>query len=349
MELLDRYLEAVKKHLPWQRQDDIIAELRANLEAQLEDKEAALGRPLSPRECEEWLKQLGSPLQMAAHYNPHQYVIGPAVFPIFMIVLKISLSWSLIVCLIVSGIEILTQSPSVTGVMEILLRLPGVLMTTAAWVTLIFAILEVAVKQNYIKLPPEIARAGEWSPGSLPPLGMNAAQGKNARTYAKTVAEVIFGFLFLVWLLLIPNHPWVWLGPGAAYVGIWGGSAAPFQLAPVWIQFYWWIVGLNLAQLCWRSEELLRGTWQKPRPVVTMAMKAVGLIPLVLLLTVHDHIFVLLGHPALDQARYGATVDTINKSIFWSFAVIFAISVAQLIWDLVQLSLTTWRKRLAAQ
>ena len=31
MELLDRYLQAVKKHLPLQRQDDILAELRANL------------------------------------------------------------------------------------------------------------------------------------------------------------------------------------------------------------------------------------------------------------------------------------------------------------------------------
>lgn len=35
MELLDRYLQAVKKHLPWKRQDDIIAEseptLRLNL------------------------------------------------------------------------------------------------------------------------------------------------------------------------------------------------------------------------------------------------------------------------------------------------------------------------------
>ncbi len=68
MELLDRYLEAVKKHLPWQRQDDIIAELRANLEAQLEEKEAALGRPLTQAEVEAWLKQLGSPMQMAAPY-----------------------------------------------------------------------------------------------------------------------------------------------------------------------------------------------------------------------------------------------------------------------------------------
>ena len=66
MELLDRYVEAVRKHLPWQRQDDIIAELRANLEAQLEEKEAALGRPLTRPEAEAWLNQLGSPMLMAA-------------------------------------------------------------------------------------------------------------------------------------------------------------------------------------------------------------------------------------------------------------------------------------------
>ncbi|HEY1901143.1 MAG TPA: hypothetical protein VGG56_01855 [Terracidiphilus sp.] len=53
MEFLDRYLEAVKKHLPWQRQDDILAELRANLESQLEEKEEALGRPLTQAEAED--------------------------------------------------------------------------------------------------------------------------------------------------------------------------------------------------------------------------------------------------------------------------------------------------------
>ena len=48
MELLDRYLQAVKKYLPARRQDDIIAELRANMESQIEDKESELGRPLHP-------------------------------------------------------------------------------------------------------------------------------------------------------------------------------------------------------------------------------------------------------------------------------------------------------------
>jgi len=52
MELLDRYLEAVRKHLPWKRQDDLLAELRANLEEQLEDKESALGRPMTGEEAE---------------------------------------------------------------------------------------------------------------------------------------------------------------------------------------------------------------------------------------------------------------------------------------------------------
>src|SRR5271154_5747200 len=88
MELLDRYLESVRKYLPWQRQDDIIAELRANLESQLEDKEAELGRPLTTAEAEAWLKQIGPPIQVAARYQPQQYLIGPSLFPIYLYVLK---------------------------------------------------------------------------------------------------------------------------------------------------------------------------------------------------------------------------------------------------------------------
>ena len=66
MEALERYLEAVGRHLRGARREDIVAELRANLEAQLDDKQAELGRPLTAQEMEDWLKQLGAPLQMAA-------------------------------------------------------------------------------------------------------------------------------------------------------------------------------------------------------------------------------------------------------------------------------------------
>ena len=97
MELLDRYLESVRKHLPWQRQDDIVAELRANLESQLEEKEETLGRPLTQAEAEEWIKQLGAPIQVAAGYQPQQYLIGPSLFPTYRYVLKLACSWAMII------------------------------------------------------------------------------------------------------------------------------------------------------------------------------------------------------------------------------------------------------------
>jgi hypothetical protein len=44
-------------------------------------------------------------------------------------------------------------------------------------------------------------------------------------------------------------------------------------------------------------------------------MQALGSIPLLLLFTVRDHAWVVLRHPAPDQARYGAALDGINKGI----------------------------------
>ena len=43
MDLFERYLQAVRRYLPGERQDDIVAELRANLEAQREEREADAG------------------------------------------------------------------------------------------------------------------------------------------------------------------------------------------------------------------------------------------------------------------------------------------------------------------
>src|SRR5580658_4824745 len=109
MELLERYLEAVRKHLPWERQDDIIAELRANLEAQLEEKESALGRSLTTAEMEEWLKTLGPPIQVAAGYQPQRYLIGPGFFPIYWYVLKLTLGWTAVIYSIVIVVQLFAQ------------------------------------------------------------------------------------------------------------------------------------------------------------------------------------------------------------------------------------------------
>ncbi len=50
MQLIERYIEAVKFWLPKAQQEDIAAELHTNILAQAEDREAALGRPLQEDE-----------------------------------------------------------------------------------------------------------------------------------------------------------------------------------------------------------------------------------------------------------------------------------------------------------
>jgi hypothetical protein len=343
MELLDRYLQAVKKHLPWKRQDDILAELRANLEAQLEDKEAALGRPLTQGETEDWLRQIGPPIRVAARYQPQQYLIGPALFPSFLFVLRTVFFWTAIIYTIASVALLATGSVSETRVLAAVLHAPGFFMQVAAWVTLIFAIIEFTAVHYPAKCPSIAGVTADWSPGTLPPLEKEEAREKKPRSFAHAVAEVIIGFIFLIWVLLVPHYPYLLLGPGADYL-----HSSPFLLAPFWVAFYWAVVALNALQLAWRSVDLARGAWQKPRRAQHIVMSAFGLIPLGIVLTVRDQIFITLAHPALDQARYGGTVDAFNKMIHLSAMIVCAIAVLSLAWEIVRMSMDAYRKRVAA-
>jgi hypothetical protein len=343
MELLDRYLEAVKKHLPWQRQDDIIAELRANLESQLEDKESELGRPLTTGEAQDWLKQIGPPIQVAARYQPQRSLIGPAIFPIYWYVLRLALTWASVIYSIVVVAQVFGgQIAGGDGLLQAALRLPGVLLTTAVWVTLVFAGIELVAARCPEKFKGIPFPSTDWSPASLPPVGGAAANGKKPHSYAQAVAEVIFGFLFLAWLLLIPQHPYLIMGPGAAYLRV-----SPFQLSPVWVQVFWCLVAVNIVQSGWNLASLWQGRWQRPQPIKNIVVKAIGLIPVAVLLSARNHAAILLKHPLLDQARYGEALANINKAINGVAALICAIVVIQLVWGIGQMILGFYRRRAA--
>jgi hypothetical protein len=348
MELLDRYLQAVKKHLPFPRQDDIISELRANLESQLEDKEAELGRPLNKDEMEAWLKQMGLPIQVAARYLPQRYLIGPAVFPMYWYVLKLACFWCLIVYTFVSVLQVFAGSPSsgtalVDALLVALLRVPWSLISTAAVVTLVFAAIEFGITHNPPICGPLAGAVSDWSPATLPPIDKTAVAGKKPRSFALAVAEVVFGFLFLVWMLLIPGHPWLLMGPGAAYF-----QHSPYQLAPVLVQFYWWMVAVGVIQLGWNCGDLVRGSWQGSKRMQQKTIQVIGLIPLVMVLTTPGHVYFTLKQWA-DRARLGAPLAAANEGIYRVLQVICVIVVLQLLWEIGQLILSFYRKRVAGQ
>ena len=69
MQLLDRYLTAVKFWLPQKHREDIADELTANLQSEIDDRAAELGRPLNDDEVAALLKQHGSPILVASRYQ----------------------------------------------------------------------------------------------------------------------------------------------------------------------------------------------------------------------------------------------------------------------------------------
>ncbi len=93
MKLIDRYIAEVGKHLPSKNRADIEAEIRSTLEDMLDERVQASGAkdPADEATVLQLLKEYGSPRDVAATYQTHQYqyLIGPRLFPIFERVIRI--------------------------------------------------------------------------------------------------------------------------------------------------------------------------------------------------------------------------------------------------------------------
>src|SRR5213082_120346 len=108
MQIVDRYLKSVKTCLPAAQADDIVKELSENIYAQIEDKESELKRSLTETEVEAILKKHGHPLLVASRYRQEQrsvsfggQIIGPALFPFYLRVLKFNLGLTSVVVVVI--------------------------------------------------------------------------------------------------------------------------------------------------------------------------------------------------------------------------------------------------------
>jgi hypothetical protein len=337
MDLLERYLQAVRKYLPWTlsraRQDDIIAELRANYESQLEEREGDLGRNLTEGEMIDWLRQLGNPMQVAGRYQPVQYLIGPTLFPMYLYVLRLAAFWALIIGAGVSVILVWTGVPNSGTIAEaIFVRGPAAVFSAATWVTIVFAVLEY-IFAHYPDLLPRMDGINiDWSPSKLSPLEPTRSSARKQPTFAKFAAQVIFEWLFLGWLLLVPKYPFLMFGPGA-----WYAQLGPFRLAPVLWTFYWVIVAFNVIQVLWNTLDLTSGAWRKPSILKPLFFKAGGLLTIGVLLTAANHTFVFLKDPsASDAAKYSDMLSQLNPSLYLGMQVVFLIIAIQFVWELYQ-------------
>lgn len=92
MSLIDRYLAAVAAQLPKAQREDIVAELRDDIETRVEAKADTLGRALTDDEIESILRDVGHPLTVAGRYRSGpQHVVGPELYPWWLFGVKVGL------------------------------------------------------------------------------------------------------------------------------------------------------------------------------------------------------------------------------------------------------------------
>ncbi|HYJ79909.1 MAG TPA: hypothetical protein VEW03_09930, partial [Longimicrobiaceae bacterium] len=121
MSMIDRWLRTVEFWLPKGQRKDVIAELSDDLRSQLEDREAELGRAPTDAELKAFLDERGDPMLVAARYLPPRYLIGPELFPIYRLVLKLVFLFYLVPSLLV-GVALIafevTPELSAAGLLE---------------------------------------------------------------------------------------------------------------------------------------------------------------------------------------------------------------------------------------
>jgi hypothetical protein len=156
------------------------------------------------------------------------------------------------------------------------------------------------------------------------------------------LTELIFGALWLGWLLLLPQHPFLLMGPGVAFIYGFGIGAGP-----VLIQFYWWVVALTALQVLWHGVELIAGTWRRGRRVRKMVSSALGLIPLLVLLA-GPRVYLVLTDPGSAKAGTVAGLEQANLWIYFGVVMVTAISAVTLAVEMWRMGLEAYRKRVMA-
>ena len=313
MELVERYLYAVRCWLPKGQQEDIIAELGEDIRSEIEDLESGLGRPVNEAEVVEILKQRGHPAKVAGRYLPQQYLIGPALYPIYRLVLRIVVLWVLVpvFVFVVGPIAIATAIHPSQTLIKTLWDLAMSAVFTLGVVTFVFAIME--------RYPVDARPFEKWDPRKLPRVPRTPPDRRptpRATAIAELAASLVIGSLFVAW-----------------YRTTFDFGDVRITLTPIWRSLYWPFLLLLLSGVPKGWVSLMWPERTRLRFAIRLAINAVSLVLFAVLLNAGS--WVNITGPSLSAADIAEAVKwtnygiKISLTIFAVFAVLDAIPEAR--------------------
>jgi hypothetical protein len=332
MQLLDRYLNAVRFWLPGGPKDDIIAELSEDLRSAIADQEGHLGRALTDDELVELLKRRGHPIVVAGAYMPQRALIGPALFPVYVFVLKI-----VAICFIAPWIAtwtaILFSVPSASaahlGLVAKLSAVWGASWAGLVWsfgiVTMVFAVIErVHARSRLFQ---------NWDPRKLP---VAFSEIPRSTSVFELAALLTFG----IWWVAVMQSRELVLGP-----------TVKITVTPLWAYFFWGILALTAHIIVLSAANLVRPYWTVRRAVLRLASDAAAATLCCALLRIG--LFESISVASVPAAR---TAEIVRQLNMWGaramplaiiVAVVLVTSDAVRVWRLLQVPAAVHTDRFA--
>lgn len=307
MELLDRYLQAVRFWLPAAQQDDIIAELSEDIHSEIEEREASLGRKINEPELATLLKQRGRPVLVANRYLPQQSLIGPALFPTYKLVLKIvalcyCVPWIAVeIALLAFDAKFRAQYGVTGGLARIWAPFWSQAFLAFAAVTIVFAILERMQANNKF--------LDKWDPLKLP-----AHRNPNRITRFNSAIELGANFVFVIWWLNEMNS-----------LTIFDREGIRITLASAWHTFYWIFFALALGNIALAAWNLFAPYWTSNRAWIRFGLNAAT--SATFCWAMKANLLAQIVAPDLTYGQAAHVVDQLNAAVSrcFPFAVAFCV------------------------
>jgi hypothetical protein len=301
-DLIDRYLAAVAALLPKASRQDIIAELRDLIMNRVEEKEAALGRPLDKHETEALLREIGHPIAVAGRYGPRQALIGPELYPFWEFGVKVALAIAAFAAIVPAAIVLITGEGGAHTVSGIINDFIPTALSLIGCATLIGA----AIERGWIK----VGDFSQWKVSDLPHIPQDKGWRQGGGLFSKSrfegLFELIVMLLFIAW--------WTKLLPFPMGSFIHADGDVGVLLSPALNALFWPILGLAIVQAISALFLAVKPGWVRPRACAEL-VGAVGGLALVAVLWPAQPLVTFVLPEGADVARLQETVDLTFKVI----------------------------------
>lgn len=316
MDLIERYLGAVRWNLPAAKANDIVAELADLIAARIEDREETLDRPLSRTEVSALLKEFGHPLAVAGQYHGQRSLIGPEVFPFYWFVLRV---WLAVVAVIeaieIGGRVVLGSRPFMQALMQGMNGAAHTLLFQAAIVTLAFAVIE---RMGWLTTYLE-----RWKPEELPELPTIRARPVRRRSQLwESVFGIAFSIAFLAWWsgsVVLPLTP--------------HDARMTVHAAPIWNSLYWPVVALVWIHIVQNLVMLVRPAWKPARTLLILTVTG-GTIAIAAWLHGKGALVIVAASDAAETLRLQEDLDRSLAIALMIVPIVVIVQAATELWKL---------------